>query len=218
MDFFESEGKSVEEALQRICDEHGIPQHELDYEVMDQKKRILGLFGDETVFVKAWRKSRRHREPVEIIEKLCSLTGLECSATIHEESEGTTIINITGRDLGIIIGKNGEVLDAFQFLTRKIVNRGESEPQKIILDANGYRDRKIANLKRLALRSAKQVKATGQSLILDPMNAHDRRIIHLELKEDEEVFTKSLGEGNLKKIMIATKKSQDRPAKARDRL
>jgi spoIIIJ-associated protein len=218
MQYFEGEGKTAEDALQRICDQHGISKDKLEYEILEHKKRILGLFGEDTIFIKAWRKTQANRKPVEIVEKLCSLAGLVCKISLRKPDDDTSIINITGPDLGMVIGKNGEVLDALQFLTRKIVNRGESEPQKIVLDADGYRERKVANLKRLALRSAKQVKETGQSLVLEPMNAHDRRIVHLELQEDRDVFTKSLGEGSLKKIMIAHKKTQRDSLGTRDRI
>lgn len=218
MEYFEGEGKTIEDALQQICDQQGISKDDLEYEVLEHKKRVLGIFGEGAVFVKAWKKHTVNRKPGEIVEKLCSLAGLECVTSTRQGNDDTTMINLSGPDLGIVIGKNGEVLDAFQYVTRKIANRGESEPQRIILDADGYRERKEAKLKRLALRSAKRVKQTGQSLILDPMNAHDRRIIHLELKEDREVFTKSLGEGALKKVMIASRKSQRDPADERDRI
>lgn len=218
MNYYEAEGKTADEALERICEEHDLRREDLEYTVLDLKKRILGLIGREMVTVKAWKKKDGNKDPLKILEQICELAGLDCEATFYTQEDGLISVDISGKDLKIIIGKNGEVLDALQYLVNKIVNRGENTPKKVILDADGYRARKINNLKRLAARSAEEVKDTGKSVILNPMNAHDRRIIHLELKEDRDVFTRSLGEGPFKKVMIGNKKYQHGPGKSKQRI
>jgi spoIIIJ-associated protein len=207
MNVFESEGRSVEEALERLCEEHHLSPDELEYTVIDEKKKILGLIGRDSVTVKAWLKHSEDRAPARILEQICERAGFLCKISSEQQEDHVTSIELTGADLKIIIGKNGEVLDALQYLINKIVNRGVSTPRKVFLDADGYRQRKIDSLKRLAGRTAEQVKKSGKSVVLNPMNAHDRRIVHLELKEDQEVFTKSLGEGPFKKVMIGSKRN-----------
>jgi spoIIIJ-associated protein len=207
MDYFEVEGRTVDEALDKICEENNLHRDELEYTVIDQKKRVLGLLGKESISIKAWVKQDENKEVLNILDRICVLAGLDCSVLEHKQEDHLLSVDISGEDLSIIIGKNGEVLDALQYLINKMVNRGEATPRRIVLDADGYRERKLSSLKRLAHRSAEQVRTNGKSTILNPMNAHDRRIIHLELKEDQEVFTKSLGDGPFKRIMIGSRKS-----------
>jgi spoIIIJ-associated protein len=216
--YFEAEGKTIDDALERICEENNVKREDLEYTVVDQRKRILGFIGREVVCIKAWKKTDGNKDPLKVLGEICDLAGLDCEASSCIQENGLISVDISGEDLKIIIGKNGEVLDALQYLINKIVNRGETSPKKVILDADGYRARKITNLKRLAARSAEQVKDTGKSVVLNPMSAHDRRIIHLELKEDREVFTKSLGEGPFKKVMIGNKRVQRAPSRNRRRI
>ncbi len=206
MEYFEGEGRTLEEALQGICETHGVAREDLEYLVLDHKKKLLGFLGRDTIQVKAWLKCGRAREASAVLEKICDLAGLECGVVDLKESEEAVLLEITGQDLNLIIGKNGEVLDALQHIVNKAVNRGQVEPKKVILDGDRYRERRLAGLRRLAIRSAEQVKRSGQSVILDPMNAHDRRIIHLELKEDKEVMTRSVGSGPFKKVVIASRR------------
>lgn len=207
MEYFEGEGRTLDEALQDICETHGVAKEDLDYVVLDQKKKLLGFLGRDMIQVRAWLKGGGAREASAVLEKICELAGLECAVADLRESEEAVLLEITGQDLNLIIGKNGEVLDALQHIVNKVLNRGKAKPRKVILDGDKYRERRLAGLRRLAIRSAEQVKRSGRSVVLDPMNAHDRRIIHLELKEDNEVMTKSLGSGPFKKVVIAARRS-----------
>ncbi len=215
MEQFEGEGRTLEEALEGICQTHGVAREDLDYVVVDQKRRLLGFLGRDTIQVRAWLKRGGAREASAVLEKICELAGLDCTVLDHKESEETVLLEITGQDLSLIIGKNGEVLDALQHIVNKVVNRGKANPRKVVLDGDRYRERRLAGLRRLAIRSAEQVKRSGHSVILDPMNAHDRRIIHLELKEDKEVTTRSLGSGPFKKVVIASRRSDRDQVRAR---
>jgi|Deesub1362B_J571_1020462.scaffolds.fasta_scaffold02790_6 spoIIIJ-associated protein len=217
MEYFEAEGRSVEEALQKICEERNLRVEDLDYTVVEQKRRLLGILGKESVTIRAWKKLDEPRDPLHVFQEICDRAGLKCKGAYVRGSEDPLTIDITGEDLGIAIGKNGEVLDALQYLVNKISNRGSPNPRKIVLDADGYRERKLANLRRLALRTAEQVKETGRSVVLNPMSAHDRRIIHLQLKEDPEVFTRSMGDGPFKKIMIGLKRGNREPRRTKRR-
>ena len=204
MDFFESEGKTVEEALQKICIERNWKEEDTEYEIIDQKKKLFGVFGKENVQIKAWRKKEEHKQPKEFIIELFQAANFDCEAEYLENNEDKNEINIIGNDVKIIIGKNGEVLDALQYLINKMANRG-TDKTKIVLDADGYRQRKEKNLRRIAIKTAEKVKETKKSSFLSPMNAQDRRIVHMTLKEDKEVYTKSFGNGSLKKVLINVK-------------
>ena len=116
--------------------------------------------------------------------------------------EGDVYLEIKGDEKGILIGKHGRTLDAVQFLINRMVNKRVKEPVRVILDVNDYRKRRVDHLKKMALQLGERAKVRGQSLTIGPFSAHDRRIIHITLKEDPSLRTESLGEGEMKRIKI----------------
>ena len=127
--------------------------------------------------------------------------------------EGDLHLEIKGDQEGILIGRHGRTLDSFQFLINRMVNKRLETPVRIVLDINDYRKRKTENLKKMAIRVGEKVKSEGHPLTIGPFDAHDRRLVHLTLKEDPAIRTESLGEGKLKKMTIIptlTKKEEGR--------
>lgn len=102
----------------------------------------------------------------------------------------------------MLIGKEGKVLDSLQFLIKRMVNKRLRENIKIYLDINQYKAKKVERLSKMALQLGKKVKKSGRSILIGPYNPHDRRVIHLTLKNDPSLKTESLGEGEMKKIRI----------------
>ena len=150
----------------------------------------------------------------EILERLLELLGLEASVTIKkdpgEESSGVTapvFIDILGDDLGILIGRGGQTLAALQFLVRTIISRRIELKVPLTIDVEGYRERRIESLQSLARRLADQVVSQRESFPLRPMTAYERRIIHLELADDPDVTTHSIGIGDGRRVVIEPKKS-----------
>lgn len=127
--------------------------------------------------------------------------------------EGDLHLEIKGDQEGILIGRHGRTLDSFQFLMNRMVNKRLETPVRIVLDINDYRKRKTENLKKMAIRVGEKVKGKGYPLTIGPFDAHDRRLIHIALKEDPAIRTESLGEEELKKMTIIptlTKKEEGR--------
>ena len=116
--------------------------------------------------------------------------------------EGNLFLEIKGDQEGILIGRHGRTLDSFQFLINRMVNKQLGTPIRIVVDINDYRKRKTESLKKMAILAGEKVKSKGHPLTIGPFDAHDRRLIHIALKEDPAIRTESLGEGNLKKITI----------------
>ena len=116
--------------------------------------------------------------------------------------EGDLHLEIKGDQEGILIGRHGRTMDSLQFLINRMLNKRLETSVRVLLDINDYRRRKTENLKKMAIRAGEKVKSKGQPLTIGPFNAHDRRIIHIALREDPSVRTESLGEGKLKKITI----------------
>ncbi len=120
--------------------------------------------------------------------------------------EGNLYFDLRGDKKGILIGKHGRTLDALQMLINRMVQKEMKRPIRVILDVDGYRKRRVDTLSKMALRLGEKAKRSGHSLTIGPFNAHDRRIIHMALKEDPSLRTESIGEGDKKKITIIPKK------------
>jgi spoIIIJ-associated protein len=129
----------------------------------------------------------------EVVERIAHEIGVQCTVEV-EESEDEIRVVCDGHDLGMLIGRHGQTIDAIQYLANAILFRGRYEERKrVIVDAAGYRDRRQATLDALALRMAEQASATGQRVELEPMTAVERKIVHEKLKDDPEVETASEG-------------------------
>lgn len=137
----------------------------------------------------------------EILEGLLQRMSFECRVSLQETPE-KIILNIEGDSSGLLIGKRGQNLDAIQYLLGKAINRSDMERKMIVVDSEDYRKRREESLLVLAERIREKVKKTKKPVSLSNMNAHDRRIIHLALQEDESLITKSRGEGEYRKIVI----------------
>ena len=124
-----------------------------------------------------------------------------CQVTAMETSD-TAILSIAGDDSGLLIGRRGQNLDALQYLLNKAVNKTDTERKMIVVDSEEYRKRREESLLGMAQRIRDKVKKTQKPLSLSHMNAHDRRIIHLALQEDEALITKSRGEGEYRKVIV----------------
>ncbi len=117
----------------------------------------------------------------------------------------TVIADIQGEDLSVLIGKRSETLNALQFITRLIVGKSISQSINLVIDIGGFRDRREQQLRQLARRMARQAIETGKRQVLEPMPPNERRIIHLELRDNENVTTESTGEGERRKVTITPK-------------
>jgi spoIIIJ-associated protein len=137
----------------------------------------------------------------EILEGILQRMSFECQIAVKETPE-KIILNIEGDGSGLLIGKRGQNLDAIQYILNKAINRVDNERKMIMVDSEAYRKRREESLLILAQRIREKVKKTKKPVSLSNMNAHDRRIIHLALQEDETLTTKSRGEGEYRKIVI----------------
>lgn len=122
------------------------------------------------------------------------------------KNDGTVTLKLHGPDMGILIGKHGQTLDALQYLTNLVANKTAGERIRIIIDVEDYRERRIETLSRLAVRLADKVKRSGERVALEPMNPHERKIIHMALQNDRRITTLSEGEEPYRKVVIELKK------------
>lgn len=122
------------------------------------------------------------------------------------KNDGTVTFKLHGADMGILIGKHGQTLDSLQYLTNLVANKNSVDRVRVIIDVEDYRDRRIETLNRLAYRLADKVKRSGERVALEPMNPHERKIIHMALQNDRRVTTLSEGDEPFRHVVIELKK------------
>ena len=120
----------------------------------------------------------------------------------EEDGDRPLCLNVVGDDLGLLIGRNGETLSSIQYLIRLMVNQELHRWKNIVIDVDGYKERRAEQLEQLAQRMAEQVVASGRPASLEPMPANERRLVHIALRNHEHVYTSSTGEDNRRKVQI----------------
>jgi spoIIIJ-associated protein len=123
--------------------------------------------------------------------------------------EETLYLEIKGDREGILIGRHGRTLESLQILINRMVNKRLAKPVRVVLDIDDYRKRRADTLTEMAVRIGEKAKSKGHPLSIGPFDAHDRRLIHIALKEDPSLRTESLGEGKLKKVTIIPVRSKE---------
>lgn len=206
---YEFEGKTTQEAIENASKALNIPVEELDVDIIEPgSSGIFGLVGSKKAKIRVTIKDKEDKTPEgavqkakEALETIISL--IQVDATVKCETNDNTIsLKIEGDRSGLLIGKKGRTLDALQFIINKIVNKGIDKKVRIIIDSENYRKRRIEALTQLALKMGEKAKKTKKIMMTTPLNSRDRRIVHLALKDDNRLDTKSKGKGPLKKVMI----------------
>ena len=143
------------------------------------------------------------------LEDIFEKMGLQVLVEYRLAPEDTLEINLSGREMGVLIGKRGQTLDSLQYLTNLVVNRGEEKRFHVRVDTENYRARRKETLESLAKNIAYKVKRTRKSMALEPMNAYERRIIHTTLQQDNFVMTKSEGEDPYRHVVVFYKRNRN---------
>lgn len=207
MEFVEFRAKTKDEALTNASLEFGCPIESIEYEVVSEaSKGFIGI-GAKPCIIKARKKKTFVDEIEEYIASMLDAMGIEAKINIdYDDIEGEMNIDLEGSDMGILIGKRGQTLDALQYLIRLAVNKKSESYIKVKLDTENYRARRKETLENLAKNIAFKVKRTKRSFALEPMNPYERRIIHSTLQNDKYVATKSEGEEPYRKVIVYLKK------------
>jgi spoIIIJ-associated protein len=231
----EASGKDVEEAIAQGLAELGKTRDEVDIEVLSEGSRgLFGLGAEEArvrisiiesqVLEEVVEKIEVVREPAApplerdfqqiakgTLEELLVKMGISVQVVIRQKAdvgEGelpTVVLDIVGDDLGILIGRRGETLAALQYITRLIVSHKTRRWHPLVVDVEQYKVRRERSLRRLAQRMAERVSFSRQPVALEAMSAYERRIVHLALRDHPTVTTKSVGEGDHRKVTIIPK-------------
>jgi len=220
MKSLEVSAKTVEEAIQKALEQLGVSREEVEVTVVKEGRQgILGLGAEEatvrvrSLVIEPEKRSEIAEVAKEVLENLLARLGVEASVVseakppFEEGVEASEVItlDVTGDDLGILIGRRGQTLAALQHMVRLIVAHQVKARVPVVIDVEGYKQRRYSALQALALRVVEQVKDRKKSFALEPMPAYERRIIHLALADDPDVTTESTGVGEVRKVVIMPK-------------
>lgn len=208
MDMITVSAKTVDEAITKALIELGTTSDKLEYEIVDKGSNgILGFIGSKPAVIRAKKKETIEDRAVTFLSDVFSAMDLGVRIeTSYEEKEKELSINMSGDDMGILIGKRGQTLDSLQYLVSLVINKENEDYIRVKLDTENYRERRKETLETLAKNIAYKVKRTRRSVSLEPMNPYERRIIHSSLQNDKFVITRSEGEEPFRHIVISLKK------------
>ena len=203
MEFIEFKGKTVDDAITEATIQFGVTSDDLIYEVIEKGSNgFLGI-NKKLAVIRAKKKDTLEDIVQEFLENLFKVMEVETVVDIKYNDEDKTMdINLTGPEMGVLIGKRGQTLDALQKIAQSVVNKHSEEFVRVKLDTENYRARRKDTLENPAKNIAYKVKRTKKSVVLEPMNPYERRIIHSALQNDKYVNTRSEGEEPFRRVVI----------------
>jgi len=213
MKIYEFEGDSTEEAIEKASRELNLPIEDLDIDIIEPGSAgIFGLVGTKKTKIRINIRDNEGLDDTKgfetakrILEDILALIPVATSVS-GKQSDGKISLNIEGDSSGILIGRKGKTLDALQYIVNMAVNRMSEKKIRVEIDSENYRQKRVESLTQLALKIGDKVKKFKKPFTTNPLNPHERRIVHLALKGDEKLETKSRGEGILKKVVIIPKR------------
>ncbi len=213
MEFYEFEGKTTEEAIEQACDHFQRPPESLDIEIISVGSPGLFGLGGRKARVRVTLKEESDADMLpqaqELLEHMLELMGEKAKVKGRLDEEDRLNLSIDAEDAGLLIGKQGQTLEALQYLLTKMIAKKARRKVRVFIDIESYRARHQASLTQLALKSGEKAKKSGRPITLNPMNPHDRRIVHLALQGDKEIKTMSRGEGLYKKVVVYPVRKKD---------
>ncbi|OPX88300.1 MAG: hypothetical protein A4E53_02082 [Pelotomaculum sp. PtaB.Bin104] len=206
MKVIEKTGRTVDEAVISALENMGVSRENVDVEILEEpSKGIFGLFGVKPARVKVILKERLSDRAVKLLNRIFERMGVQVEMNLEEKNDAL-YINMKGDDLGILIGRRGETMDALQFLVNLSVNKNQEVRRRVIIDVEGYRHRREETLQKLAAKLANKARQRGRSVVLEPMSSQERKIIHTALQGRDDIYTFSEGDEPYRKIIISPKK------------
>jgi len=203
--FIEKTGKTVQEAIDLALEELQCNIDDVDIEVLEEgTKGIFGLIGNKVAKVRVTVKESNVDKAKEFLASVLEKMKVDAEITA-EETEDSILLKVKGDDIGIVIGRRGETLDALQYLTSLVINKNREQYKRVIIDIENYRQKREETLIKLANRLADRVVKYKKNITLEPMNPYERRVIHSSLQDHKYVETYSIGEEPNRKVVITLK-------------
>ncbi len=210
MEFVEVSAKTVSDAITEACQKFSVTSDKLEYEVVQEgSSGFLGINAKPAI-IKARVKEEEKTIDIKAKDFLSDVfKSMNLAVVIdaaYDDIENTLDIELSGDEMGVLIGKRGQTLDSLQYLVSLVVNKDVDDYIRVKLDTENYRQRRKETLENLAKNISYKVKRTRRPVSLEPMNPYERRIIHSALQNDKYVTTHSEGEEPYRKVVVTLKK------------
>ena len=207
MEFIEVSAKTVNEAIMEACQRLGVTSDKLVTEVIEEGSNgFLGI-GAKPAKIKAAVKNSVEDSAKDFLKEVFAAMNLEVVIDVkYDKVDNTMDIELSGNEMGVLIGKRGQTLDSLQYLVSLVVNKDVENYIRVKVDTENYRQRRKDTLENLAKNIAYKVKRTKRSVSLEPMNPYERRIIHSALQNDRYVVTHSEGDEPFRRVVVTLKR------------
>ena len=207
MEYIEISAKTVSEAITEACQKLEITSDKLVFEVIDEGSAgFLGL-GSKPAVIKAAKKNSVVDNAKDFLNDVFAAMNISADIKVeYDEQEKNMNIELSGEEMGVIIGKRGQTLDSLQYLVSLVINKDVEDYIRVKVDTENYRERRKETLENLAKNIAYKVKRTRKPVSLEPMNPYERRIIHSVLQNDKFVTTHSEGDEPYRRVVVTLKK------------
>ncbi len=207
MDYIEVSAKTVDDAITEACQKFTVTSDKLEYEVIDEGKAGLLGIGARPAMIKVRVKSSVEDKAKDFLKDLFAAMDLVVVSDVkYNEEENSMDIELSGDEMGILIGKRGQTLDSLQYLVSLVVNKDTENYIRVKVDTENYRKRRKETLESLAKNISYKVKRTKRPVSLEPMNPYERRIIHSALQNDRYVTTYSEGDEPFRHVVVVLRK------------
>jgi spoIIIJ-associated protein len=214
----EAEGETIDEAIANALATLGVPRERVQVEIVNDARRGLLGFGGQKARVRVSPREGAPAASDDLTRGVAVTAAEEAERVLREllalmdipghveaapvEEAGYVMLRITSEVGGLLIGRHGQTLDALEYLINRTVGRQDEQAGRILLDAEGYRERRSRELREMASRLAARVHQTARAQSMNPLSPRERRIVHLALSGDSTVITRSVGEGQLRRVVI----------------
>lgn len=207
MDFIEFSAKTVSDAITEACQKFVVTSDKLEYEVVEEgSSGFLGI-GSKPAIIRAKVKSSVQDKAKDFLKSVFEAMNLVVVIDInYDEINNSMNIDLSGDEMGVLIGKRGQTLDSLQYLVSLVVNKDVENYIHVKVDTENYRQRRKETLENLAKNISYKVKRTKRPVSLEPMNPYERRIIHSALQNDKYVTTHSEGDEPFRHVVVVLKK------------
>ena len=198
-------GETEEEALQNACNQLGVETHEADFQIIERPvKKKFGIFGKETLAkVRAFVKVSPAETAVNYVKSILAAMGFDSITVTVRDIENGAEINLEGEEVGAVIGRRGETLDAIQYLAGLVANHVDNSYFRITINTGNYREKREKTLQILGRKLAFKAIKSGRNVSLEPMNPYERRIIHTAVQSVNVAISFSEGENINRHVVIA---------------
>jgi spoIIIJ-associated protein len=200
-------GRTTEDAIKAALEVLKVGRENAEVRIISEgESGVLGVFGGKEAEVEVSQKLSLEDEARNILQDILDKSGYVANVYAGNNTEDTISLEIKGDEIPRIIGKEGQTLDALQYITSIIANKGKEDRKRINVEAGGYRQKQEARIEKIAGEAADEVLVSEKEVILPPMTARERRIVHVTIKKNDKLMSYSTGERADRRVVIALKK------------